>query len=204
MGFMVGKNSDEPSLKLHLLRLEMQPQALKYWSVTDIVRPIREIVRRREETTGHSVRPKWNWGLVSVRPECICLRPNCALSNVNQNVGHISDPNSTSSDILSDGPVKDILRPAAVVSRRENLWFGVVNVARTMTKLFIYCNYSILFNDLLYWWPLLLRCRVLNRIRSLFIWSSLQKRRLLKLAIYYLKHVRIYYFVHKTMSVFLL
>jgi hypothetical protein len=24
----------------------------------DIVRPIREIVRRREETTGHSVRPK--------------------------------------------------------------------------------------------------------------------------------------------------
>jgi hypothetical protein len=33
-------------------------QALKYRSVTDIVRPIREIVRRSEETTGHSVRPK--------------------------------------------------------------------------------------------------------------------------------------------------
>jgi hypothetical protein len=33
-------------------------QALKYRSVTDIVRPIREIVRRREEATGHSVRPK--------------------------------------------------------------------------------------------------------------------------------------------------
>ena len=33
-------------------------QALKYRSVTDIVRPIREIVRHREETTGHSVRPK--------------------------------------------------------------------------------------------------------------------------------------------------
>jgi hypothetical protein len=33
-------------------------QALKYRSVTDIVRPIREIVRRTEETTGHSVRPK--------------------------------------------------------------------------------------------------------------------------------------------------
>jgi hypothetical protein len=33
-------------------------QALKYRSVTDIVRPIREIVRRREETTGHSVQPK--------------------------------------------------------------------------------------------------------------------------------------------------
>jgi hypothetical protein len=33
-------------------------QALKYRSVTDIVRPIREIVRPTEETTGHSVRPK--------------------------------------------------------------------------------------------------------------------------------------------------
>ena len=33
-------------------------QALKYRSVTDIVRPIRKIVRRTEETTGHSVRPK--------------------------------------------------------------------------------------------------------------------------------------------------
>jgi hypothetical protein len=30
-------------------------QALKYRSVTDIVRPIRKIVRRTEETTGHSV-----------------------------------------------------------------------------------------------------------------------------------------------------
>jgi hypothetical protein len=35
-------------------------QALKYRSVTDIVRPIREIVRLREETTEHSVRPTWN------------------------------------------------------------------------------------------------------------------------------------------------
>ena len=33
-------------------------QALKYRSVTDIVRPIHQIVQRREETTGHSVRPK--------------------------------------------------------------------------------------------------------------------------------------------------
>ena len=41
---------------------------------------------------------------------------------------------------------------AAVVSRRENLsGVGVVNRARTMSKLFIYCNYSIIFNDLLYW-----------------------------------------------------
>ena len=35
-------------------------QALKYRSVMDIVRPIREIVRCGEETVGHSVRPKWN------------------------------------------------------------------------------------------------------------------------------------------------
>ena len=41
-------------------------QALKYRSVTDIVRPIRKIVRRTEETTGHSVWPKWNWGLFFV------------------------------------------------------------------------------------------------------------------------------------------
>jgi hypothetical protein len=53
-------------------------QALKYRSVTDIVRPIREIVRRRKKTTGHSVRCKWNWGLLFVRPECICVRPNCS------------------------------------------------------------------------------------------------------------------------------
>ena len=32
---------------------------LKYRSVTDIVRPIREILRRGEETVGHFVRPKW-------------------------------------------------------------------------------------------------------------------------------------------------
>ena len=29
-------------------------------------------------------------------------------------IGHMSDPNSTSSDILSDGPVKDLLRPARI------------------------------------------------------------------------------------------
>jgi hypothetical protein len=33
-------------------------QVLKYRSVTDIVRPIREIVRRREEATRYSVRHK--------------------------------------------------------------------------------------------------------------------------------------------------
>jgi hypothetical protein len=40
-----------------MLKLSFQ-QALKYRSVTDIVRPIHQIVRHREETTGHSVRPK--------------------------------------------------------------------------------------------------------------------------------------------------
>jgi hypothetical protein len=53
-------------------------QVLKYRSVTDIVRPIREIVRRREEATRYSVRHKWNWGLLFVRPECIGVRPNCS------------------------------------------------------------------------------------------------------------------------------
>jgi hypothetical protein len=53
-------------------------RALKYRSVTDIVRPIREIVRRGKKTTGHSVRRKWNWGLLFVRPEWIGVRPNCS------------------------------------------------------------------------------------------------------------------------------
>jgi hypothetical protein len=62
-------------------------QALKYRSVTDIVRPIREIVRRKEETTGHSVRPKWNGGLLFVRHENVLVSDRTvALSNVNQNV----------------------------------------------------------------------------------------------------------------------
>jgi hypothetical protein len=67
-------------------------QALKYRSVTDIVRPIREIVRRREETTGHSVRPD----ILSDQSETevYCLSDpsvlvtdrTVALSDVNQNV----------------------------------------------------------------------------------------------------------------------
>ena len=36
----------------------LQAQALKYRSVTDIVRPIRKIVRRGEKGIGHYVRPK--------------------------------------------------------------------------------------------------------------------------------------------------
>ena len=35
----------------------VRKQALKYRLVTDIVQPICEIFRRREETTGHSVQP---------------------------------------------------------------------------------------------------------------------------------------------------
>jgi hypothetical protein len=62
MGFMVGKSSAEPSLKLHLLRLEMQP-------------------------------------------------------------------------LYQDMKICDL----------------ALNRARTMSNLFIYCNYSILCNDLLYW-----------------------------------------------------
>ena len=51
------------------------------------MRHIREIVVRKL-TTGHCVRPKWNWGLLFVRPEWSGVRPNCnfELSNVNQNV----------------------------------------------------------------------------------------------------------------------
>ena len=52
-----------PSINFREIRGLVKPvaklaQALKYRSVTDIVRPIREIVRRREETTRHSVQPK--------------------------------------------------------------------------------------------------------------------------------------------------
>jgi hypothetical protein len=56
--------------------------------LTDIVRPIREIVRRREETTGHSVRPTIS------ETEVYCLSDpselvsdrTVDLSDVNQNV----------------------------------------------------------------------------------------------------------------------
>ena len=41
-----------------MLHIGAGVQALKYQSVTDIVRPIHETVRRREEATGHSVRHK--------------------------------------------------------------------------------------------------------------------------------------------------
>ena len=66
----------------------MEIEAFKYLSVADIVRPIHEIVGRREETTWHSIRPKWNQGLLFVRPECIIgVRLNCIiLFDVNQNV----------------------------------------------------------------------------------------------------------------------
>ena len=41
-------------------------QALKYRSVTNIVRHIRKIVHRREKGMGHSVRPKENWNSLFV------------------------------------------------------------------------------------------------------------------------------------------
>jgi hypothetical protein len=44
------------------------------------VQTILEIVRRSEETTGHSVWPKWNRGLLFVRPECIGVRHSHGLS----------------------------------------------------------------------------------------------------------------------------
>jgi hypothetical protein len=46
-------NEDKTCMKVDESRLDIQ--ALKYRSVTDIVRPIHQIVRRTEETTGHSV-----------------------------------------------------------------------------------------------------------------------------------------------------
>ena len=60
--------------------LKSNNQALKYRPDTDkIVRPIRQIVQRKEETTGHFVQREWNWGFVRhkciVRPKCV--RPKC-------------------------------------------------------------------------------------------------------------------------------
>jgi hypothetical protein len=72
----VGNINNIPMVGSRLVECKLQ--ALKYRSVTDIVRPIREIVRCREEATRHSVQHKWNWGLLFVRPECIGVRPNCS------------------------------------------------------------------------------------------------------------------------------
>jgi hypothetical protein len=74
---LIGGRISQQVIRSHILL-----QALKYRSVMDIVRPIRQIVRRREETTGHSVRPKWTWGLFSVRPEWIGVRPNCSFVQI--------------------------------------------------------------------------------------------------------------------------
>jgi hypothetical protein len=40
-------------------------------------------------------------------------------------IGHMSDPNSKSSDILSDGPVKDILRPGGGGEGSTAGWWGI-------------------------------------------------------------------------------
>jgi hypothetical protein len=52
----VGNINNIPMVGSRLVECKLQ--ALKYRSVTDIVRPIREIVRCREEATGHSVQHK--------------------------------------------------------------------------------------------------------------------------------------------------
>ena len=57
---------------------------------------------------------------------------------------------------------------------RENLSFNVVNRARTMSKLCIYCNYSIIFKCLLYWQPLPSRCR--SKIVRSLLWSGRLKQ----------------------------
>jgi hypothetical protein len=36
-------------------------------------------------------------------------------------IGHMSDPNSTSPDILSDGPVKYILRPVSIMKKQGSM-----------------------------------------------------------------------------------
>ena len=51
-------------------------EALKYRSVTDIVRPIRKFVRRREKGIGHSVRRKENRSSLFVHATLLYL---CAL-----------------------------------------------------------------------------------------------------------------------------
>ena len=55
-------------------------QALKYRSFTDVVRPIREIVRRSEETTGETE------VYCLSDPSVLVSERMVTLSNVNQNV----------------------------------------------------------------------------------------------------------------------
>jgi hypothetical protein len=68
------------------LHLNFPLQALKYRSVTAVGRPICEIVRRREETTGHS--PDLNETEVYCLsdPSVLVSDRTVALSDVNQNV----------------------------------------------------------------------------------------------------------------------
>jgi hypothetical protein len=60
-------------------------QALKYRSVTDIVRPIREIVRRREETTGLVSDLSETEVYCLSDPSVLVSDRTVALSDVNQN-----------------------------------------------------------------------------------------------------------------------
>lgn len=57
-------------------------KALKYLSDTDIVRPICQIVSRREETIGHSVQRQSEIEVVICPPESISVRPEHILSDV--------------------------------------------------------------------------------------------------------------------------
>ncbi len=73
-------------------------QALIYRSVTDIVRPIRKIVRRGEKGIGHSVRPKENWSSLFVQPDCTYVPV----------VLNMSDPSPKTQHILSVASLADI------------------------------------------------------------------------------------------------
>ena len=53
-------------------------------------------------------------------------------------IGHMSDPNSTLSDILSDGPVKDILRPAVDGNCQVEIYIYLLYLTRNRSEK---CNF---------------------------------------------------------------
>ena len=73
---------DKNNLWIQQTWLEIEQPSLKicrYFKDTDItVRPIRQIVRRKEETTGHFVRREWNWGY---NPTEVWLCPSWLISS---------------------------------------------------------------------------------------------------------------------------
>jgi hypothetical protein len=98
-------------------------QALKYRSVTDIVRLIRELVRRREEITGHSVRPKRNWVLLFVLSECIGVQPNCKAQG---KLGNISEKQGKHQMFLN--LVGNILLPGKQILFPQQCFHGWANI----------------------------------------------------------------------------